>query len=147
MDNSTSHSCEPSFGLDYGILENDFSIDAWPMHTPVLSGSSPVDVIRSEGPSPPPGNLWTPIHDPIVELGLVGAAPIFSLPATLTDNQRPRGGLDQSRTAARKAKAKALRLADWESFKDCIVDLHIQQKKPLPQVREIMMHEHGFDAT
>ncbi|KAF2820930.1 TPR-like protein [Ophiobolus disseminans] len=46
----------------------------------------------------------------------------------------------------RKRKAATLRADDWEPYKKRILDLHIEQKKSLPEVRQIVEKECGFKA-
>ena len=49
-------------------------------------------------------------------------------------------------TRVRKRKAPTLRDSDWEPYKDRIVQLHITQDRPLPEVKKIMEEETGFTA-
>jgi hypothetical protein len=46
----------------------------------------------------------------------------------------------------RKRKAATLRADDWEPYKDRILELHIEQKRPLPEVRQTLEKEYGFEA-
>jgi hypothetical protein len=46
----------------------------------------------------------------------------------------------------RKRKAATLRADDWEPYKKRILDLHIKQKKPLPEVRQTIEKEYSFKA-
>jgi hypothetical protein len=46
----------------------------------------------------------------------------------------------------RKRKAATLRADDWEPHKKRILDLHIEQKRPLPEVRQTIEKEYGFKA-
>lgn len=46
----------------------------------------------------------------------------------------------------RKRKAATLRADDWEPYKKRVLDLHIEQKRPLPEVRQIIEKEYGFKA-
>ena len=46
----------------------------------------------------------------------------------------------------RKRKALTLRADIWSPYKDRIIELHIQQNLPLPEVRDIMENEFGFTA-
>jgi hypothetical protein len=46
----------------------------------------------------------------------------------------------------RKRKAATLRADDWEPYKKRILDLHIEQKRPLPEVRQTIKKEYGFEA-
>jgi hypothetical protein len=46
----------------------------------------------------------------------------------------------------RKRKAATLRADDWEPYKKRILDLHIERKKPLPEVRQTIEKEYGFKA-
>ncbi|RAR02066.1 TPR-like protein [Stemphylium lycopersici] len=46
----------------------------------------------------------------------------------------------------RKPKAATLRAADWEPYKKRILELHIEQKKPLHEVKKIIEEEYSFQA-
>jgi hypothetical protein len=46
----------------------------------------------------------------------------------------------------RKRKAATLRADDWEPYKMHILDLHIKQKKTLPEVMRIVEEKYGFKA-
>jgi hypothetical protein len=46
----------------------------------------------------------------------------------------------------RKRKAATLCADYWEPYKKRILDLHIEQKKPLPEVRQTIEKEYGFKA-
>jgi hypothetical protein len=46
----------------------------------------------------------------------------------------------------RKRKAETLRADDWEPYKKRILDLHIEQNMPLPEVRQTIENEYGFKA-
>lgn len=46
----------------------------------------------------------------------------------------------------RKRKAPTLRAHDWEPYKDRILELHLTQGLPLPEVRQIIEGECGFKA-
>ena len=46
----------------------------------------------------------------------------------------------------RKRKAVTLRTDVWEPYKERILDLHIEQKRPLPEVRQTLEKEYGFKA-
>ncbi|KAF2177735.1 hypothetical protein K469DRAFT_602421 [Zopfia rhizophila CBS 207.26] len=46
----------------------------------------------------------------------------------------------------RKRKAPTLRAEDWEPYKDRILDLHTVQGLSLPEVRQIIEKEYGFQA-
>lgn len=62
-----------------------------------------------------------------------------TLPAALA----PPVGLQEQ---TRKRKAPTLRAADWEPYKKRILDLHIEQDLPLPEVKQMMQNECGFEA-
>lgn len=47
----------------------------------------------------------------------------------------------------RKRKAATLRADDWEPYKKHILDLLIEQGKPLDEVRKAIKKEYGFEAT
>jgi hypothetical protein len=46
----------------------------------------------------------------------------------------------------RKRKAPTLRADDWEPYKKRILQLHIENKLPLPEVRQMIEEEYGFKA-
>jgi hypothetical protein len=46
----------------------------------------------------------------------------------------------------RKKKAPTLRASDWEPFKARIIELHITQKRSLPEVKKMIESELGFVA-
>lgn len=62
-----------------------------------------------------------------------------TLPAALAP---PVGPQEQTR----KRKAPTLRAADWEPYKKRILDLHIEQNIPLPEVQQMIQNECGFEA-
>jgi hypothetical protein len=47
----------------------------------------------------------------------------------------------------RKKKAPTLRAGDWEPYKARIIELHITQKLPLPEVQKKIEEEFGFTAV
>jgi hypothetical protein len=47
----------------------------------------------------------------------------------------------------RKRNAATLRRDDWEPVKARVIELHITQKMPLPEVKKIIEDEFGFTAT
>lgn len=46
----------------------------------------------------------------------------------------------------RKKKAQTLRESDWEPYKSRIVELHIEEKRPIPDVKRIIEREFAFKA-
>jgi hypothetical protein len=54
-------------------------------------------------------------------------------------------GLDPP-VKSRKKKAPTLRANDWEPFKARIIELHITQKRSLPEVKKMIESELGFVA-
>jgi hypothetical protein len=46
----------------------------------------------------------------------------------------------------RKKKAPTLRASDWEPYKARIIELHVTQKRSLPNVKEIIESELSFVA-
>ena|SRR5436190_5575544 len=46
----------------------------------------------------------------------------------------------------RKPKAPTLRADDWEPYKARIIELHIKQNLPLPEVRDTIKQEFNFKA-
>lgn len=46
----------------------------------------------------------------------------------------------------RKPKAPTLRESDWEPYKARVIELHIKEKRPLPEVRLTIQEEFGFTA-
>ncbi|KAJ9636760.1 hypothetical protein H2199_007754 [Coniosporium tulheliwenetii] len=49
-------------------------------------------------------------------------------------------------TNPRKRKAPTLRAEDWEPYKARIIELHIEQNRPLPEVKDTIEREFGFQA-
>jgi hypothetical protein len=49
-------------------------------------------------------------------------------------------------TKSRKRKAPTLRADAWEPYKARVVELHIMQKLPLPEVKKTIEEEFGFTA-
>lgn len=47
----------------------------------------------------------------------------------------------------RKPKSRTLRPKDWEPHKARAIELHINQDKPLEEVKDIIQKETGFEAT
>ena len=85
---------------------------------------------------------------------------LFSLsPALLNDNQHNAEPVRnfQSAFAApaspmgppaqpRKRKAPTLHIDAWEPYKDRILELHVTQRLPLPEVRQKIKKDYGFEA-
>ncbi|KAI4952113.1 hypothetical protein J4E91_003575 [Alternaria rosae] len=46
----------------------------------------------------------------------------------------------------RKKKSPTLRESDWEPYKDRIIQLHVVEKRPLPEVRDLIERKFGFAA-
>ena len=49
-------------------------------------------------------------------------------------------------TRPRKKKARTLRETDWEPYKDRVIQLHLTEKRHLPEVRILIEQEFGFNA-
>jgi hypothetical protein len=49
-------------------------------------------------------------------------------------------------TPQRKKKARTLRESDWEPYKEKVIQLHLHEKRPLPEVKTLMEQEFGFTA-
>jgi hypothetical protein len=49
-------------------------------------------------------------------------------------------------TPQRKKKARTLRESDWEPYKERVIQLHLHEKRPLPEVKTLMEQEFGFTA-
>ena len=49
-------------------------------------------------------------------------------------------------TEIRKKKARTLRESDWEPYKELIIQLHITEKRPLPEVKRLVEEGYGFHA-
>ncbi|KAF1838133.1 hypothetical protein BDW02DRAFT_489931 [Decorospora gaudefroyi] len=66
---------------------------------------------------------------------------------TTTAPSHPFAGLSMDPPAIpRRKKAPTLRESDWEPYKARIIELHITQKRPLPEVRLLIEKEYGFTA-
>lgn len=83
------------------------------------------------------------------DLKLYTARPPSHIGVSLASNEDTnlptQSSLTQSKT--RKRKAPTLRDTDWEPVKRRIVQLHINQNISLPDVREQVRNEFGFEAT
>jgi hypothetical protein len=73
---------------------------------------------------------------------LAGTSLPSSVSAAPTESASPIGPPDRPR----KRKAVTLRADDWEPYKKRILDLHIEQNRPLPEVRQTIEEEYGFKA-
>jgi len=51
-----------------------------------------------------------------------------------------------SNARPRKKKASTLRESDWEPYKDRIIQLHVVEKRSLPELRILIEQEFGFIA-
>ena len=67
------------------------------------------------------------------------AGPFGDADATLEAATRPF-------TKSRKRKAPTLRAEAWEPYKARIIELHVTQGRPLPEVIRKIKEEHGFAA-
>lgn len=117
----------------YGVDET--SAFAW--QTEPLDGQ----VVTTPGHNLQPSTLSTwefsPAHSSAVLAGT--SLPAFASPP-------PAGPAPPKAGQSRKRKAVTLRPDDWEPYKKRILDLHIEQNKPLPEVRQVMEKEYGFKA-
>jgi len=78
-----------------------------------------------------------PYHDALLQSQSV-SQDLNARIAPLADLGRPAN--------TRKRKAPTLRAEDWEPHKARIIELHIHNAKPLPEVKDIMEKETGFKA-
>jgi hypothetical protein len=49
-------------------------------------------------------------------------------------------------TRPRRKKARTLRESDWEPYRDRIIQLHLTERRPLPEVKNMIEQETGFAA-
>lgn len=79
-------------------------------------------------------------HSSAVPAGISQPAFASAAPADPAGPAPPKAG------QPRKRKAATLRVDDWEPYRKRILDLHIKQNKPLPEVRQVMEKEYCFKA-
>jgi len=138
-------SCEP-FGLDRYLQE------------PFLSEENQVIDLRSQVTIPQSNNLMLE-QVAFTDGGMLQSLNIYSV-APQNNLNDPHslsnvGEISVAHLAApppkkRKRKAPTLRSDDWEPVKSRIIELHIKQNLPLPDVKQIVETEFkssGFSAT
>ena len=73
-----------------------------------------------------------------------------SIWAGVEDRNATSGPLILSNTVSnarpRKKKAPTLRESDWEPYKDRIIQVHLVEKRSLPEVKILIEQEFGFTA-
>lgn len=123
----------------YGTTTNDsFALPGDSMHLGDLTS----DLRNSSG------YLTSTVCDPSNYLNTLHMPYNMSPPGLLhlaNHHDSPTSSMDPP-AKPRKRKAPTLRVTDWEPHKARIVELHITQKRPLNEVKDIMATESDFVA-
>jgi hypothetical protein len=136
---------DPSFSLDYLATDGSMSLDeAHPQFTYLdfLSNNGLIDLDQSQPQLAYLGNHPAPSNSPsrVLQMDIhATAGTSFDVESTPNTPMGPP-------TKTRKRKAPTLRAEAWEPYKSRILDLHITQKLPLPEVKKRLESEFQFTA-
>lgn len=116
---------QPYNPYDDGLALNS-ALQAQPQSEQFMFGQDPI--LHSFDPSPA---LHSHEHNGVEPTSGVQTTPATSMPPP---------------SQKRKRKVPTLRANDWEPYKARIVELHIAQRLPLPEVKQKIEGEFGFTA-